>query len=80
MDIRGIDLDRILEHGLDEFNDRCFCRVRVDRKLIDIDPAFAQLQFYFCRQRVDLIRATIHDVDRTQKIRFLYQGQTDRPF
>ena len=68
MDVRGIDLDRVGKHGLDEFNDRRIRRVRVDREFSDIDLAVAKLPFDFCRQRIDLFLAAIHAVDRAQQV------------
>ena len=73
-------LDRILKHGLYEFYDRRFSRALVGREIIDIDPAFAELLFYFFRQCVDLFLAAVHAVDRVQQIGLINERESHRSF
>ena len=47
---------------------------------IDVDLAFAEIPFYFCGQRVDLVPAAVHAVDRVQQIGLIDEREAHRPF
>jgi hypothetical protein len=78
VNVRGAHLHRVLEHRLNESDDRRVGRAFVRTQLFEVDVAFAELFAHFLCDRGDFVRATINDVDGLEQVAFLDERDAQR--
>src|SRR5688572_610539 len=78
MQVGGTDLHGVLEHRLNESDDRRVRRLFVGAQGLQVDVALVQLFTHFLRDRRDLVRAAIDHVHGLEQVGFLDERETQR--
>jgi hypothetical protein len=79
VDVGGIHLDGVLEHGLQELHHRRIGQPLGRCQRPEIDVVGRHFLFEFLGQARDLGGAPVHDVDGLEQIGLAHHGQLDRP-
>ena len=78
VDIRRVDEHGVLEHRLDELDDRRVGRAFLRRQRLQVDVGLAELLVELLGQRHDLVRAPIDEIDRAQQRRLFHEREPHR--
>ncbi len=74
VNIGGPHLGRVVEHRLQQFDDRRFFQPWRDRECAEVDIAVAQVFLQFTREVGDFFGAAVDAVDRLQQLAFVDHG------